>query len=150
MNFSNSMYLIDVFVIPDFHVNLLSVYKLCNENNCEVIFDENHCTVQDSLSMETGKEFGDLYYLEIQSLGRSNFVNNNSKFFISKITWHNRVGHPIDQALNVLTSVLNFDNESVMTCEVCYKAKQTRESFPLSEYKSCILGDLIHLDVWGP
>ncbi|GJZ32190.1 ribonuclease H-like domain-containing protein [Tanacetum coccineum] len=35
-------------------------------------------------------------------------------------------------------------------CEVCHKAKQTRESFSLSEHKSTCFGELIHLDVWGP
>nr|GEY60429.1 putative reverse transcriptase, RNA-dependent DNA polymerase, Gag-polypeptide of LTR copia-type [Tanacetum cinerariifolium] len=35
-------------------------------------------------------------------------------------------------------------------CEVCHKAKQTRDSFPLSENKSPVFGLLMHLDVWGP
>ncbi|GJT70423.1 ribonuclease H-like domain-containing protein [Tanacetum coccineum] len=30
------------------------------------------------------------------------------------------------------------------------KAKQTREPFPLSEHKSSVLGELVHLDLWGP
>nr|GEZ20324.1 ribonuclease H-like domain-containing protein [Tanacetum cinerariifolium] len=30
------------------------------------------------------------------------------------------------------------------------KAKQTREPFPLSEYKSSVLAELVHLDLWGP
>ncbi|GJU90676.1 ribonuclease H-like domain-containing protein [Tanacetum coccineum] len=33
--------------------------------------------------------------------------------------------------------------------EVCHKAKQTREPFPLSVHKTKRLGDLVHLDVWG-
>ncbi|GKD59311.1 ribonuclease H-like domain-containing protein, partial [Tanacetum coccineum] len=32
----------------------------------------------------------------------------------------------------------------------CQKAKQTREPFPLSEHKSSVLGELVHLDLWGP
>lgn len=35
-------------------------------------------------------------------------------------------------------------------CHVCHKAKQTRDSFSLSEHKSKVFGELIHLDVWGP
>ncbi|GJR90038.1 ribonuclease H-like domain-containing protein [Tanacetum coccineum] len=35
-------------------------------------------------------------------------------------------------------------------CDVCHKAKQTREPFPLSDHKSENVGQLIHLDVWGP
>jgi len=33
---------------------------------------------------------------------------------------------------------------------VCRKAKQHREPFPLSDHKTSSLGELIHLDVWGP
>lgn len=92
MNFSNSVSLTDVFVIPDFHVNLLSIHKLCKENKCKVTFDENHSFVKGSLYMETGKESGGLYYLESQSLGGSKIFNHNSKCFISNVTWHHRLG----------------------------------------------------------
>ncbi|GKE66551.1 hypothetical protein Tco_1520712, partial [Tanacetum coccineum] len=34
-------------------------------------------------------------------------------------------------------------------CDVCHKAKQTKEAFPLSDHKYTIFGELIHLDVWG-
>lgn len=33
---------------------------------------------------------------------------------------------------------------------MCRKAKQHREPFPLSDHKTSSLGELIHLDVWGP
>ena len=71
------------------------------------------------------------------------------KTFVSKLTWHNRLGHPADKALNVLKPLLIFDNESVMPCEVCHKAKQSKESFPISEHKSSIIGELIYLYVWA-
>ncbi|GJU03256.1 ribonuclease H-like domain-containing protein [Tanacetum coccineum] len=31
-----------------------------------------------------------------------------------------------------------------------FKAKQTREPFLLSEHKSVMLAELVHLDLWGP
>ncbi|GJV12284.1 ribonuclease H-like domain-containing protein, partial [Tanacetum coccineum] len=40
--------------------------------------------------------------------------------------------------------------DHVSACEICHKAKQTREPFPLSDHKSSKLGDVVHLDVWGP
>lgn len=52
--------------------------------------------------------------------------------------------------MQVLKGKLEFGNESVLPCEVCHKAKQTREPFPLSEHQSKHLGDLVHLDLWGP
>lgn len=36
------------------------------------------------------------------------------------------------------------------SCEVCHKAKQCRNSFPVSFNRSENLFDLIHVDVWGP
>ncbi|GJY21324.1 ribonuclease H-like domain-containing protein [Tanacetum coccineum] len=49
-------------------------------------------------------------------------------FHVSKVVWHNRLGHLAGQVL----------------------AKQTREHFPLSDHKSKTLGELVHLDLWGP
>ncbi|GJW78531.1 hypothetical protein Tco_0140213 [Tanacetum coccineum] len=60
------------------------------------------------------------------------------------------VGHPADQVLHVLKKDLNIsDNNSVPMCEVCQRAKQTREPFPLSDHKSKTLGELVHLDLCG-
>ncbi|GJQ92579.1 ribonuclease H-like domain-containing protein, partial [Tanacetum coccineum] len=50
--------------------------------------------------------------------------------------------------VNRSLNLSNIDHNS--PCEVCRKAKQTRESFPLSEHKSTCFGELIHLDVLGP
>ncbi|GJY61445.1 ribonuclease H-like domain-containing protein [Tanacetum coccineum] len=44
----------------------------------------------------------------------------------------------------------NSKNNKNVPYEICQKAKQTREPFPLSEHKSSILGELVHLDFWGP
>ncbi|GJZ07109.1 ribonuclease H-like domain-containing protein [Tanacetum coccineum] len=35
-------------------------------------------------------------------------------------------------------------------CDICHKAKQTREPFPLSDHKSKSVGEIVHCDVWGP
>nr|GEW10998.1 ribonuclease H-like domain-containing protein [Tanacetum cinerariifolium] len=61
------------------------------------------------------------------------------------------LGHPADQVLSVLKKDLNIsDNTSMPMCEICQRAKQTRELFPLSDYNSKTLGELVHLDLWGP
>ncbi|GJX16570.1 putative RNA-directed DNA polymerase [Tanacetum coccineum] len=66
--------------------------------------------------------------------------------------WHQRLGHPADQVLNVLNKSLNLDSQSVSDhlCDTCNKAKQTREPFSLSDHKSTKIRQLVHLDVWGP
>ncbi|GJW71282.1 ribonuclease H-like domain-containing protein, partial [Tanacetum coccineum] len=66
--------------------------------------------------------------------------------------WHQRLGHPADPVLDVLKSSLNLDSQTISEhlCDTCNKAKQTREPFPLSDHKSSKIGELVHLDVWGP
>lgn len=141
----------DVLVVPGYHVSLISVHKLSKDNKVKVIFDESKCLIQDSTQeflLGTGSERGGLYYFDSEK----RLVNNNIvSCVLSKCIWHNRLGHPSDQVLGILKTKLNIENiASIEPCEVCHKAKQTRESFPLSEHKSSNLGDLVHLDVWGP
>jgi hypothetical protein len=82
------------------------------------------------------------------TLGKCNLVMS---YNVSKLVWHNRLGHPADPVLFVLQNDLGISkNFFVPVCEVCHRAKQTREPFPLSDHKSKKLGDLIHLDLWGP
>ncbi|GJW77272.1 retrovirus-related pol polyprotein from transposon TNT 1-94 [Tanacetum coccineum] len=74
----------------------------------------------------------------------------DSKFFVGFD--ENKLGHLADQVLQLLKDDLKFDhnNHSATPCDVCHKAKQTREPFPLSDHKSTQIGQLVHLDVWGP
>ncbi|GJR20011.1 ribonuclease H-like domain-containing protein [Tanacetum coccineum] len=61
------------------------------------------------------------------------------------------LGHPADQVLDVLKHTLSFDNKNTeLICDTCQRAKQTREHFPLSDHVSTQLGELVHLDLWGP
>ncbi|GJZ89010.1 ribonuclease H-like domain-containing protein [Tanacetum coccineum] len=56
-----------------------------------------------------------------------------------------------DQAVDVLQHDLNFTKDlKVSPCNICHKAKQTREPFPLSDHQTTVIGELIHLDLWGP
>ncbi|KAL4580545.1 hypothetical protein LXL04_016743 [Taraxacum kok-saghyz] len=153
MQLSDSITLYDVFAVPDFNINLLSVHKLCRDSKCEVVFNEHNCYVQDlqsKVTVENGNQTDGLYYMKRKQSGTCVGHVNNAKCCISKFVWHNRLGHPAEQALNALKHNLKFSNDPLPPCDVCHKAKQTRESFPLSQHNAKHLGDLIHLDVWGP
>nr|GFB53674.1 putative reverse transcriptase, RNA-dependent DNA polymerase, Gag-polypeptide of LTR copia-type [Tanacetum cinerariifolium] len=58
--------------------------------------------------------------------------------------------HPSDQFLKVLENDLALDTSDLDHCEICQRAKQTREPLPLSEHKPSVLAELVHLDLWGP
>nr|GEW00038.1 ribonuclease H-like domain-containing protein [Tanacetum cinerariifolium] len=95
------------------------------ENKVVVAFDENKCYFlnQDlslrSVDLGTGSQCEGLYY-----------YNNQ------------------DPVLNVLKNSLLFDNNDTnLYCEICQRAKQTREPFALSNHVSSSLGELVHLEL---
>ncbi|GKC12446.1 ribonuclease H-like domain-containing protein [Tanacetum coccineum] len=93
-----------------------------SENKVIVAFDENMCYfLNQDLNLKNVSEIGE------------------------------QLGHPADPVLNVLKDSLLIDKkDSTVCCEICQRAKQTREPFPLSDHTSKRLGDLVHLDLWGP
>lgn len=65
---------------------------------------------------------------------------------------HRRLGHPSSQHLSyvISTSSNSKIKKELDSCDVCFRAKQTRTVFPLSENKEDDLFGLIHCDLWGP
>ncbi|GJX69853.1 putative RNA-directed DNA polymerase [Tanacetum coccineum] len=142
LRLSNNVILYDVLVVPGYCVSLLSVNKLIKDSKLFVGFDEDKCYIQDldkGITLGTGSESGELYLFDDtknKSLGNVNIV---LAFNVSKDLWHNRLGHPADQVLNVLKNDLNLS-----------KNTSVREPFPLSDHKSVKPGELVYLDLWGP
>ncbi|GJY65189.1 putative RNA-directed DNA polymerase [Tanacetum coccineum] len=126
------------------HVKCIGSYKLAND----LIIKDMLVDLGIMFLMGTGSEKEGLYFLD-----EGKRVNNSNikSCQVSTNIWHNRLGHPSDQVLIVLKNKLKYLNHiEPDPCEVCHKAKQTREPFPLSVHKTKRLGDLVHLDVWGP
>ncbi|GJZ83383.1 ribonuclease H-like domain-containing protein [Tanacetum coccineum] len=130
-----------------------TVHKVARDSKLIVAFDELKCYIlnQDLKAGKvpgTGRQFGGLYYFD-GNQGRelkSSCINNVC--FVSKYTWHCRLGHPANQVLNVLRPNLLFENDkSDVMCDICQRAKHTRELFPLSDHVSTEIGELVHLDL---
>lgn len=67
VSFSNSLYIHNVFYIPSFKSNLLSVTQLTNSLNCIVIFPNNYCVFGNFAMNRTiglGKVHDGLYFLQ--------------------------------------------------------------------------------------
>nr|GEV33176.1 ribonuclease H-like domain-containing protein [Tanacetum cinerariifolium] len=80
------------------------------------------------LNLTVGHSNGTL--AKIKYVGNLNLSN--------KIVW---LGHPFDQAM--LHQDLNFTKDShVSPCDICHKAKQTREPFPLSDHQTTSIDDI--------
>ncbi|GJX27603.1 ribonuclease H-like domain-containing protein, partial [Tanacetum coccineum] len=155
LRLSNGLTLYDVMVIPEYCVTFISVHKLAKENKVIVAFDENICYfLNQDLSLKNVLGIGDqceeLYYYNNQGV-KSNNSTLRYQCLLSQHDWRCRLGHPAKPVLNVLKDSLQIDkNDNVVCCEICQRAKQTREPFPLSDHTSKCLGDLVHLDLWRP
>ncbi|GJW73842.1 ribonuclease H-like domain-containing protein [Tanacetum coccineum] len=131
LRLSNGLTLYDVMVIPEYCVTLIYVHKWVKENKVIVAFDENRC-----------------YFLN-QDFNLKNVLGIGEQ--CKGLYYYNDQGHPVDPVLNVLKDSLSIDKkDNVFCCEICQRAKQTKEPFPLSDHTSKRLGDLVHLDLWGP
>ncbi|GJT65381.1 hypothetical protein Tco_1016861, partial [Tanacetum coccineum] len=85
----------------------------------------------------TGGESRGLYLFNMNKdclVSKSNMV---MWFNVSKLLWHNRLRHPVDQVSSALHNDLKISkSSSVLVYEFCHRAKQTRDPFPLSSHKS--------------
>ncbi|GKC70871.1 hypothetical protein Tco_1116754 [Tanacetum coccineum] len=156
LRLSADIVLFDVLVVPEYCVSLLSVYKLIKDGKLFVGFDEHKCYIQDLNLIKTvgiGNESSGLYMFDEDKNGMSKCGMSNSVFVchVSKDLWHCKRGHPSDQVLYVLSKNISLKyDKHVSPCDICHKANQTRDPFPLSDHKSMTIGDLVHLDLWGP
>ncbi|KAJ0590616.1 hypothetical protein HanIR_Chr04g0199491 [Helianthus annuus] len=108
LRLSTDIILKDVFFVPGYYVNLLSVYKLTRDNKLRVSFDEHKCYLQDSHTMKTlltGNQFDGLYFCGDASKPVKVCFNSYDQLNL----WHSRLGHPSDQVLNVLKDDLRLN-----------------------------------------
>lgn len=58
------------------------------------------------------------------------------------------MGHPSPKVVEIISGIRNSCSNK--NCDVCLKAKQTREVFCSSDSKANDIFDIIHCDLWGP
>ena len=147
---SNHITLEDVLYVPSLDCTLISVSKLLKHSNCVGIFTDNFCVFQDRSSrtlIGTGEERDGAYYLKDEAVVRVSKV----ALQCDTTLWHQRLGHPSFSMLSTLPMFSGVKNlTSPSPCDICFKAKQTREVFHDSFNKAIDCFSLIHVDVWGP
>nr|GEY97763.1 ribonuclease H-like domain-containing protein [Tanacetum cinerariifolium] len=92
-----------------------------------------------------------------QYVGSSNsFTNDQYKRLIALISEKSSSSSMPANIADLVIHLIKFltfsfeTNSKMDMCEVFHKAKQTREPFPISNHQTKDLGELVHLDVWGP
>ena len=140
----------NVLHVLDFHFNLISVQKLCQDLRCEVLFTVDKCVLQGlsqkNFQMPLGERQGGLYSINtIQAADK--------KLCFTAITdakvWHLRLGHIPFSSLKLLLPQVVLPTSNVI-CQICPRAKQTKLKFPHSSIKTKAAFEMIHIDVWGP
>jgi transposase InsO family protein len=140
----------NVLYVPTLSCNLISISQLIDETNCVVHFTNDLCVMQDRTSkmlIGAGERRDGLYYFRNIRNEKAHKASRICQFNL----WHQRMRHP---SFRITQLVSNIDYESSelnnKACDVCFRAKQTRNVFPLSTHNAVSSFDLIHCDLWGP
>lgn len=144
----------DVYYVPEFNSNLLSVRKI-TEKGYTVTFSDRECLIgKDSKIICKASIKNGLYTLNATSENAMS-VGNCNKYCIHY--WHRVLGHHHEEGIRKLNAqnfatsfkVVNCGNN--LQCEICAQGKLARISFPkesTSRATDCF--DLVHSDVCGP
>jgi hypothetical protein len=141
-----------VLYVPRLTCNLISFSQLIKDLNCVVTLTDKLCVIQDRTSrmvIGVGEERDGVYWFR-------SVVPNTHLCHAAEVdsyqVWHRRLGHPSPQIIGLLPLVNISDcrKNKDEPCDICFKAKQTRVSFPISSSNKIELFELIHCDVWGP
>ncbi|KAL0403674.1 UNVERIFIED_CONTAM: Retrovirus-related Pol polyprotein from transposon RE2 [Sesamum radiatum] len=123
---NDKIWLENVLFVPQFSVNLLLVSQMCRQGNCQLLFTQRDCVLQD------------------QNVTCSTSVPCSSS------KWHNRLGHASAQAIKHILNIDCDEFNADTPCDVCHRAKQNRLPFSISHSHSTEIFDLVHMDLWGP
>jgi len=149
--FDGGFKLSNVLYVPNLQCNLISLSQLMDDLDCIVHFVDKLCVLQDRISrtlIGAGERRDGLYYFRtIQRVQACKVVGVNQLEL-----WHRRLGHPSLKITQLVSnSSKNKEHDHLnKNCDVCLRAKQTRDKFSLSEHVANDVFELIHCDLWGP
>jgi len=106
---SQNIVLKNVFYIPEFKVNLISVNKLTSDSNLNVIFDQNECHFQEKISgrvIGQGKSQRGLYFWKPSS---PEIAYTAMDFEV----WHKRLGHLSSGKMKILVKNNKIECKSI-------------------------------------
>ncbi|KAH9781145.1 retrovirus-related pol polyprotein from transposon RE1 [Citrus sinensis] len=140
----------NVLFVPSLSCNLISVSQLIRDVNCFIQFYNQLCVIQDRITrtlIGVGEQREGLYYFQdIGSAAALSSVANRACDL-----WHRRLGHHSSKVVQLLPFIDSASClPSFQNCDVCFRAKQCRDKFVLSNNKASDIFELIHCDLWGP
>ncbi|KAI5321499.1 hypothetical protein L3X38_030570 [Prunus dulcis] len=131
---TSSLSLSSVFHIPQLTANLLSVYHLCQDNNCRMIFDQFGFSIQDKVTNRVlfhGKSDHGLYLIPCFIPSSTHVDNKQLKMAflgqqIHSSLWHRRLGHPTNEVVQLMLreAQLPVVSDSIsQMCSYCLNGK---------------------------
>lgn len=163
---NSNLTLYNVYYVPTFRFNLISVAQLTKSSSSKLIFTHSSCEIHDLVSLRkigNAKEHQGLYcfdYVPSSSVSQSCTVTNFpfrynvaiSHNLSKDLEGHYHFGHlstpRLQLAKLVCPSIYIFLHRN--TCTICPLGKQRKLPFWLSHSTSNACVDLIHVDIWGP
>ncbi|KAG7592301.1 Integrase catalytic core [Arabidopsis thaliana x Arabidopsis arenosa] len=146
--------LYNVYLVPGFHINLISFGQLVTENFLVGQVTDKILLLQNRIT----RTLIGLGEREREGLYRFRGIETatalQTRVADDLVLWHHRLGHPssrVTRMIPVFRGVSNTSSEHLFkSCDVCLRSKQTRQSFPDSSNNAKAVFDLIHVDLWGP
>jgi hypothetical protein len=159
-----SLQLPQVLHVPKLSQHLLSVRRLCKDNNCRFICDAFGFCIQDKLTgrvLLQGLCKDGLYPIPLSiphsRLSQSfSFLQNQFCYLghqVNTSLWHKRFGHPSNKITSALLHQAKIPftaDHSKSICTACLERKFTKLPFSYPALKSATPLEVIHSDVWGP
>lgn len=144
---SGKVQLCDVFFVDGLQCHLFSVSQLTLDSGCIFQITDRLCVVQDRISrMLIGageQQFGLYFFRGVEVAAAMHGTSSHSMEL-----WHCHLGPPSSKALEMLqisdSSNGAFDSK---TYDICIRAKQTRDPFPLGSNKTSSVFEMIHCDL---
>ncbi|XP_012847900.1 PREDICTED: uncharacterized protein LOC105967846 [Erythranthe guttata] len=133
-------YLNNVLFVPTMTCTLISVSKFLKALKCIITFTDKLCVIQDRISrflIGAGEECDGVYFFRAIPTARACKANGLDE----RELWHRRLGHPSKKLLSFIPVVKSgsSDHTNKDSCDICLRAKQTREVFPTSNNKALIV-----------
>lgn len=153
-NQSKEVKLKNALYVPNLQKKLLSVAELCQEENCQVVFDKKgFSAIKNEEVIMKGKLDQGLYKLEENQEKREEANNVEEKRL-----WHERLGHLSNEnieklkKLEMVEDLKIKENSEAFNCPICPLGKHARKPISKEAKEEQIkeIGDRIHTDVCGP
>ena len=142
----------NILHVPAIKKNLLSVYRLTNDNYVYIEFHSDYCIIKEEGTgrpLLRGAVKDGLYLLNQDNKSPMAYAAEK----VTSELWHQRLEHPHFKTLHRIISTFGLPtlayNKSPL-CDVCSSSKSHKLPYAITQHPTSQPLELIHSDLWGP